>query len=225
MLFNSLDFAVFLCLVLGVVAALPHRAQNRFLLLASYAFYAAWDWRFLALIALSTGVDYAVSHALEKTDDRGKRRRLLAVSATVNLGILGFFKYFNFFAESGAGFLQWLGIPVGDVTLTIVLPVGISFFTFQTMSYTIDAYWRRLEPVKSFTDFALFVAFFPQLVAGPIERADRHLIPQITRPSAQAYAGGREVLAPAAFGLILSGLSSRRPVIADQLASVVDQVF
>jgi alginate O-acetyltransferase complex protein AlgI len=180
MLFNSLRFALFFPVVYLIYLRLPHRQQNLFLLAASYFFYGSWNWRFLSLLALSTIVDFycgARIHALSGP----KRKRYLIVSLVTNLGILGVFKYFNFFADSLRDLLMSLGLHVDPVTLNIVLPVGISFYTFQTLSYTIDIYRGTLEPEKSFVDFALFVAFFPQLVAGPIERAARFL-PQIRQP-------------------------------------------
>ncbi len=180
MLFNSLTFLVFLPVVLGLyhVARSSLRAQNALLLVASYVFYGWWDWRFLSLILLSTAVDFAVGRGLARTDDDRARKRLLFVSLGANLGLLGFFKYFGFFVDSAIDAFASLGIQASAPTLSIVLPVGISFYTFQTLSYTIDVYRRRLEPTDDALTFALFVAFFPQLVAGPIERAS-HLLPSL----------------------------------------------
>ena len=172
MLFIEPRFAGFLALVLVVHWALrSHRHRKLFLLAASYAFYAGWNWKFLSLIFLSTVIDFTVGLRLGSEERVPWRKRWLAVSVVANLGFLAFFKYYNFFADSAADFLRWLGFQPNDLTLRIVLPVGISFYTFQTMSYTIDVYRRNLEPVRRFSDFALFVAFFPQLVAGPIVRA------------------------------------------------------
>ncbi len=218
MVFNSLDFAVFLAVLLPLVLLLPHRAQNRLLLVASYVFYAAWDWRFLGLIALSTIVDYAVGRALGSTDDARRRRQLVTLSLVVNLGILGCFKYLDFFADGLVELLGIFGVQLRSFDLDIVLPVGISFYTFQTLSYTIDIYRKRLEPTRNFPDFALFVAFFPQLVAGPIERASR-LLPQITTPrrfSLPVFGSG--------CWLVLWGLF-KKAVIADNLAALVDGVY
>ncbi|MCA9916907.1 MAG: MBOAT family protein [Anaerolineales bacterium] len=185
MLFNSGVFLAFFAIVYTLYLLLNKRVrwQNVLLLGASYYFYGRWDWRFLALIAISTVVDFFVGRAIgaipaDTPANLLKRKRLLAVSMMINLGILGFFKYFNFFIASFADLLQLVGLQADFVTLNIILPVGISFYTFQTMSYTIDIYRRELEPAQNFLDFAVFVAFFPQLVAGPIERAV-NLLPQV----------------------------------------------
>ena len=180
MLFNSLDFAIFLPIVFALYWLVPNRhlkIQNALIVLASYVFYACWDWRFLSLILLSTGVDYWVGLQLEKTQKTKVRKWLLWTSIAVNLGILGFFKYFNFFVDNFNTAFSFFGAPLQLGTLEIILPVGISFYTFQTLSYTIDIYRKKLEPTRDFVTFAAFVSFFPQLVAGPIERAS-HLLPQ-----------------------------------------------
>ena len=186
MLFNSVSFLLFCPVVLAGYYALSLRGQNMWLLVASYFFYGSWDWRFLSLILLSTAVDYAVAARLGQTSRPETRKALLAISVCTNLGILGFFKYFNFFAESMAALLAGLGVDVHMSTLNIVLPVGISFYTFQTLSYTIDIYRRRIQPTRDPLAFALFVAYFPQLVAGPIERAS-HLLPRLVRPRRVAW--------------------------------------
>ena len=180
MSFNSLNFLWFFLVVYTAYRALgkSRRAQNVLLLVASYFFYGAWDYRFLALILLSTAIDYVVGASIARTEDQAVRKRWLLLSIFSNLGILGFFKYFNFFAESLSSLLS---LSSDSLTLSIVLPVGISFYTFQSLSYTIDIYRGEMEPCKSFPDFALYVAFFPQLVAGPIERAKR-LIRQVENP-------------------------------------------
>jgi len=218
MVFNSLEFAAFFLLVFALYHALGHRAQNALLLGASYVFYGAWDWRFGGLIALSTVVDYTVGLKLAATDDDARRKRWLMASVATNLGILGTFKYAGFFADSLAELAAVGGLDLPRVTTEIVLPVGISFYTFQTLSYTIDIYRRQLQPTRRFIDFALFVAFFPQLVAGPIERASR-LLPQVLAPRRLTAAG---------FGsgcwLILRGLF-KKVVLADNLAPLVDRVF
>ncbi len=218
MLFNSLEFLIFFIIVYLLYRVSGHRFQNRMLLLASYFFYGCWDWRFLGLIWLSTVVDYLCGLKLHSSNDPARRRLFLAISLITNLGILAFFKYFNFFAESLGGLFGFFGFELDYVTLNIILPVGISFYTFQTMSYTIDIYRKQLEPARDFFDFALFVAFFPQLVAGPIERA-RQLLPQITAPRIvtddQVYKG---------LWLILWGLF-KKVFIADNLARIVDLVF
>ena len=184
MLFNSGDFFFFFIVVYLLYVKLPHRGQNILLLVASYFFYGYWDVRFLALIFISTIVDYTAGlvihrHKLSHNEKLAKRWMLLSVA--VNLGILGTFKYFNFFAESFTDFAHLFGWEVSYTTLKIILPAGISFYTFQTMSYSLDIYRGSLKPTKHFFDFALFVSFFPQLMAGPIERA-RRLLPQIQKP-------------------------------------------
>ena len=218
MLFNSLIFLVFLAVVLVVYPRLTHRRQNLFLLAASYVFYGYWDWRFLSLLLISTAVDFYVGRRLHRTEGRTRRRRWLAVSLIVNLGILGFFKYWGFFVDSAATVLEACGLQSHRPVLSIVLPVGISFYTFQTLSYTFDIYRRRLEPTDRFLDFALFVGFFPQLVAGPIERAV-NLLPQITHPRTVTRRHWITGL-----NLILIGYL-RKVAIADTLAPIVDQVF
>lgn len=218
MLFNTLDFALFLAVVLVFYHALSRRWQNLFLLGASYFFYASWDWRFLGLLVLSTLVDFVVGARIASTDLPRRRRALLTLSLGVNLGVLGFFKYFDFFAEGFADLLATLGFEASPFVLGVVLPVGISFYTFQTLSYTIDIYRGQLEPTKSPIDFALFVSFFPQLVAGPIERAKR-LLPQIE--------GEREVTWAAArtgAWLILWG-TFKKVYIADNVGHLADAVF
>ena len=181
MLFNSFEFAVFFILVFSLYLFLSHKWQNRMLLVASYIFYGWWDWRFLFLIFTSTVLDYICGLKIYKTNDTKKRKLFLFFSIFGNLSILGFFKYFNFFAHSLQALISRFGFFIQPRFLSIILPVGISFYTFQTMSYTIDIYRREMRPTKKFFDFALFVAFFPQLVAGPIERA-RRLLPQILAP-------------------------------------------
>jgi alginate O-acetyltransferase complex protein AlgI len=151
------------------------------LLVASYVFYGVWSWKFLSLIAISTVVDYAVGLMIHRTPGHIERRWLLALSCEVNLGILGYFKYCNFFVDSFVDLLSTFGFSAHYIPLTIVLPMGISFYTFQTMSYTIDIYRGKLAPTHKFLDFSLYVAFFPQLVAGPIERAST-LLPQVMSP-------------------------------------------
>ena len=216
MSFDSLVYALFLPVVLLAYWQLGLRGQNRLLLAASYVFYGWWDWRFCGLLALSTMVDWAVARGLERTGVEARRRVLLSVSVLVNLGVLGFFKYFSFFMDSAERVLSSLGLEATTPTLTILLPVGISFYTFQTMAYTIDVYRRRVRAVPQLLDLALYVSFFPQLVAGPIERPGR-LLPQLTSP--------RQVPDPAAlrgaFALIVLGLV-KKVVIADTMAPIVD---
>lgn len=218
MLFTQLTFWVFFAIVAALYVLLPHRAQNRMLLVASYVFYGAWDWRFLSLILLSTVVDYAVGLRMASEDHQQRRKRLLMISLAVNLGMLGVFKYFGFFVTSFEALLAQVGYQTDPFVLSIVLPVGISFYTFQTLSYTIDIYRRELKPCRDFLDFALFVAFFPQLVAGPIERA-RNLLPNIAAPRVLSWdALGRGAV------LCLLGLI-KKVVIADAIAPSVDAVY
>ena len=220
MLFNSFEFLAFFAVVYAAYLALSrsHRGQNLLLLGASLVFYGWWDWRFLGLMLLSIAVDWTLARAIDASDDATRRKRLLLVSVATQLTILGAFKYFGFFAHSLALALASLGLEVHAPTLSLVLPVGISFYTFQTMSYTIDVYRRAVAPVRRFTDFALFIAFFPQLVAGPIERAT-HLLPQILRPRTLTWDGVHTGVF-----LVLVGLF-KKVVIADNLALVADEVF
>lgn len=188
------------------------------LLVASYIFYGAWDWRFLGLILASTVIDYIVGLKMFASASPARRRVLLHLSLGFNLGMLGVFKYMGFFAESFAVFAAGFGWEPGALTLNIVLPVGISFYTFQTLSYTIDIHRRRLEPTRDFFDFALFVAFFPQLVAGPIERAS-NLLPNIANPRNLSWnAAGTGVV------LCLLGLI-KKVVVADGVAPSVNAIY
>lgn len=217
-LFNSFTFVIFLAVVLPTYYALSHKWQNRFLLIASYVFYGAWDWRFLSLLAASTIVDYAVSHAIGRSDDDRRRRTLLVLSLAFNLGLLAFFKYFGFFVDSMNDLLAACGIGHLSWALQVVLPVGISFYTFQTMAYTIDVYRRQQVPPRDFIAFALYVSYFPQLVAGPIERAG-HLLPAIL---------GKRTVTPeriaAGLQLMLLGYV-KKIAIADAVAPYVSEIF
>lgn len=205
MLFTQPIFFVFFAIVLTVVwTSRQNHHRKAALLAASYVFYAAWDWRFLSLIVASTLVDYMAVNGMKQCRLETSRRRWLQLSLVFNLGMLGFFKYFNFF--------------VGHRVLEIVLPVGISFFTFQTMSYTIDVYRRRLEPAENWLDFALFVGFFPQLVAGPIVRA-AHFLPQLERSPSFSSIQTRRFLTLFLVGFV------KKTCIADNVAPYVDQVF
>ncbi len=184
MLFNSGQFFFFFIAVYLLYLKLPHRWQNITLLVASYIFYGAWDVRFLILIFVSTVVDYSAGILIYENQESNRiqaAKRWMILSVVVNLGILGFFKYFNFFAENFTDFVHIFGWQVSNPTLQIILPAGISFYTFQTMSYSLDIYRGQLKPTRHFFDFALFVSFFPQLMAGPIERA-RRLLPQVMKP-------------------------------------------
>ena len=194
------------------------KAQNVLLVIASYIFYGYWDWRFLFLLIFSTVVDFVVAKLIDRTASERQKKIWLGVSLVSNLSILGFFKYFNFFTASFTDLLSTIGIPVNDLTVKVILPVGISFYTFQTLSYTIDVYRGHLKPAKSIIDFAVYVAFFPQLVAGPIERATSFL-PQISNPRkidlSQINAG---------IFLIIWGYF-KKLVIADNLAQIADSIF
>jgi D-alanyl-lipoteichoic acid acyltransferase DltB (MBOAT superfamily) len=219
MFFDTPVYAFFLALVVFVYWRLGWRSQNRMLLAASYVFYGWWDVRFLALIAISTVVDYYCARAIAASADERKRRMLLTLSLAVNLGFLGVFKYFNFFADSFASALQALGFHhVPAATLRILLPPGISFYTFQEVAYIVDVYHRKIEPADSLVEYALFISLFPHLIAGPIQRPS-HLLPQVQRP--------RELDQERFFNglmLILSGLF-RKAVIADNCGLIADSVF
>ena len=221
MLFNSLDFAIFLPIVFILYWFVTHKnlkLQNFLIVAASYLFYGWWDWRFLSLIIFSTVVDYSVGMALKTENNQTKRKVLLWTSILVNLGFLGFFKYYNFFLDNFVTAFSFLGNPINPQGLNIILPVGISFYTFQTLSYTIDVYKRKLTATKNFVAFSAFVSFFPQLVAGPIERAT-HLLPQFYKRRKFDYA-----LAVDGMRQILWGLF-KKIVIADNCAEFANQIF
>lgn len=218
MLFNTLHFAVFFAVVLVAYFLLSHRKQNILLLVASYFFYACWDWRFLSLIFISTAVDFYVGAALERCTDDRRRKTILSWSIIFNLGFLGIFKYFNFFSAGLSTLLHSIGFEAHTATLAVAIPVGISFYTFQSMSYAIDIYRRDIRPTKSFWDFALSVAFFPHMVAGPIQRA-RSLIDQVERPRTVTRTDIADGL-----HLIIWGLF-KKMVIADNLAITVEKAF
>ena len=219
MLFTEPVFFLFFAAVFAV-AWLERSLRRRklWLLAASYLFYAGWDWRFLSLIALSTVVDFAIGLALERSARAASRRSLLVASLGINLGLLAVFKYYGFFVDSAVGLLSALGLEPAARVPEIVLPVGISFYTFQTLSYTIDVYRGRLAPVRSFTDFALFVSFFPQLVAGPIVRAADFL------PQLESRPRWRDVAVRRNLALFLVGFV-KKACIADGVAPFVDRVF
>lgn len=219
MLFDTPVYFVFLCIVTLLYWSFKHRQQNILLLTASYVFYGWWDARFLTLIAVSTTVDYFCARAIHNSADERRRRLLLALSITVNLTFLGVFKYFNFFVDSFAVALQTLGFnDVPTVALRILLPPGISFYTFQEIAYIVDVYHRRLKPADSLLDYALFISLFPHLVAGPIQRPS-HLLPQVQSERvfrADAFFDG--------IVLILSGLF-RKCVVADNCALIANAAF
>lgn len=221
MLFNSLDFAVFLPIVFVLywfVFKNKLKAQNLLIVGASYLFYGWWDYRFLSLILFSTIVDYSIGRLLAKEEKPIRRKGLLWVSILVNLGFLGFFKYYNFFLDNFVQAFSFFGQDISSSGLNIILPVGISFYTFQTLSYTIDVYKRNLEPTKDFIGFMAFVSFFPQLVAGPIERAT-NLLPQFYVHRKFDYTKAVDGLRQILWGLF------KKVVIADQCAALVNPIF
>ncbi|MFT5168870.1 MAG: alginate O-acetyltransferase complex protein AlgI [Saprospiraceae bacterium] len=221
MLFNSIDFAFFLVIVFCLYWFVTNKnlkIQNTLLVLASYVFYGWWDWKFLSLIIFSSFVDYFVGIALSKKKDKCTRKLLLALSLFINLGFLGFFKYYNFFIESFAEAFTFFGSPISVTSLSIILPVGISFYTFQTLSYSIDVYRKKLEATKDPIAFFAFVSFFPQLVAGPIERAT-NLLPQFYKKRQFDYD-----LAIDGLRQMLCGLF-KKIVIADNCARIVNEIF
>ncbi len=233
MIFTEFRFFLFFAVIFALYWALQSNHWRKVWILAcSYLFYGAWDWRFLSLIVASTLVDYLVglklgvsvgespsaSPASESAAASWGRRQWLMLSLGVNLGTLAFFKYANFFADSAVGFFGWLGLPVNSVTLSIVLPVGISFYTFQTLSYSIDVYKGNLQPQKSLLDFATFVTFFPQLVAGPIVRASDFL------PQLETSRRFKQVNMRACLVLFMVGFF-KKACVSDNLAPIVDQYF
>jgi D-alanyl-lipoteichoic acid acyltransferase DltB (MBOAT superfamily) len=221
MLFNSVEFAVFLPIVFILYwfcTAKSLKLQNLFVVISSYFFYGWWDWRFLSLIFISTLQDYFVAQKIQNTDNEHKRKLWLIISIIVNLGILGFFKYCNFFINSFVETFTLSGIKPNISTLHIILPIGISFYTFQTMSYTIDIYKRKLEPTKDFIAFAAFVSFFPLLVAGPIERAT-NLLSQFLNKRVFDYGKAVDGLRQILWGLF------KKVVVADSCAIYVNSVF
>jgi alginate O-acetyltransferase complex protein AlgI len=221
MLFNSIDFAVFLPLVFivyWIVGSKRIKSQNIILLGASYIFYGWWDWRFLILIVASSLVDFIIGLKLEKETNSTLRKALLITSVAINLGLLGFFKYFNFFLDNFLQAFHWFGYPINQGLLSIVLPVGISFYTFQTLSYTIDVYRGKLSPTRDFIAFSAFIAFFPQLVAGPIERAT-NLLPQFQSERKFNYLKAVDGLRQILWGLV------KKIIIADKCGEYVNLIF
>ena len=221
MLFNSLDFAIFLPIVFIGYWFLFNKtlkSQNLFTLASSYFFYGCWDWRFLSLILFSTIVDYNISIALSSQANIIRRKFLLSVSVLINLGFLAFFKYYNFFLDNFITAFSFFGKEISASSLDIILPVGISFYTFQTLSYTIDVYNKKLDPIKNIIAFSAFVSFFPQLVAGPIERA-KNLLPQFQKrrifKNDIAIDGVKQIL----WGLF------KKVVIADNCAFFCNEIF
>ena len=221
MLFNSIDFAIFLPIVFILYWFIVNKNlkhQNILIVVASYTFYGWWDWRFLSLILFSTIVDYTVGVKLSNEKNISKRKILLWTSILVNLGFLGFFKYYNFFLDNFITAFSFFGTEIKGNSLNIILPVGISFYTFQTLSYTIDVYKKKLEPTKDFIAFSAFVSFFPQLVAGPIERAT-NLLPQFYRKRTFEYDKAVDGLRQILWGLF------KKIVIADNSAQIANEIF
>jgi alginate O-acetyltransferase complex protein AlgI len=221
MLFNSIEFLIFLpavFLLYWFVLQKYVKVQNLLLLTASYVFYGWWDWRFLSLIFISSAIDYTICLFLHNTTNQKKRNFLLLISLVVNLGLLGFFKYFNFFIGSISELISGFGLKPNVSSLRLILPVGISFYTFQTLSYTIDVFNKKIEPTKDIIAFFAFVSFFPQLVAGPIERAS-NLLPQFQRRREFSYPDAVDGLRQ-----ILGGFA-KKVIIADTCAVNADYIF
>ncbi|MEM6515210.1 MAG: MBOAT family O-acyltransferase [Bacteroidota bacterium] len=221
MLFNSIDFAIFLPIVFLLYWFVTNKnlkLQNLLIVVASYVFYGWWDCRFLSLIVFSTVVDYTVGRQLRNEENQLKRKILLWTSILVNLGFLGFFKYYNFFLGNFITAFSFFGQDIQANSLNIILPVGISFYTFQTLSYTIDVYKRKLEPTQDFITFSAFVSFFPQLVAGPIERAT-NLLPQFYNKRSFDYSKAVDGMRQILWGLF------KKIVIADNCAEFANQIF
>jgi len=218
MVFNSLQFLLFFLIVYLLYLRFNHRWQNCLLLIASCIFYGAWDWRFLLLMFVSVTTDFVCARGVSQSSDPKVRKLFLGINIAVSLGILGFFKYFNFFVGNLDALLTFIGLPVHFTVLQIVLPVGISFYTFQAMSYVFDVYRGIITPTRSYWDYALFVTYFPHLVAGPIMKA-KDLLPQILNPRkvelSNIYRGGY---------FIFLGLFQKM-LVADNLAKIVDPVF
>ncbi len=220
MLFNSLEFIIFFVIVFTLYYKTYNqlKLQNILVLVSSYIFYGWWDWRFLSLIIISSVCDFVIGRAIDKSQVKKSRKRLLMLSLFINLGFLGFFKYYNFFAESFSDFVSIFGFETSPFFLNIVLPVGISFYTFQTMSYTIDIYRGKMKSTDNLLQFMTFVSFFPQLVAGPIERAS-NLLPQFAKKRSFNKFEFREGIKQALWGLF------KKIVIADNCAFYVNQIF
>ena len=218
MLFNSFTFWLFYFFVFLFYWKVQHKNQNTLLLIASYFFYGMWDWHFLFLIFASTSIDFFLGEKIYQAQTKKEKKFFLISSIIANLSILGFFKYYNFFSLELNNLFISLGISSMLPTLDIILPVGISFYTFQTMSYSIDIYRSDIKPIKSFKDYALYVSFFPQLVAGPIERSSR-LIPQVIHKRKWKEAYVLEGLYLIFYGLFL------KIVVADNMAPIVNHIF
>jgi len=221
MLFNSIDFAIFLPIVFLLywfVANKSLKYQNLLLLASSYFFYACWDWRFLFLLAFSTGLDYFTGLMMSQMDKKIWKKFWLWLSVSINLGFLGFFKYYNFFIDSFSDAIGHFGMHMNPWTLSVILPVGISFYTFHGLSYVLDIYHEKIKPEKNFVEYSVFVSFFPLLVAGPIERAT-HLLPQIKVARTFNYSKAADGLRQILWGLF------KKIVIADNCAEYANTIF
>ena len=221
MFFNSLHFAIFLPIVFIMYWFVGHKSkinQNYILILASYYFYSCWDWRFLFLLVFSTLLDYVSAMKIEKSKTQSERKMWLWLCISINLGFLGVFKYYNFFAASFAELLQSFGVTASPILLKLILPVGISFYTFHGLSYIIDIYYKRIKSEKNFVDYSLFVSYFPLLVAGPIERAT-HLLPQIKVRRKFNFNKAKEGIYQIVWGLV------KKVVIADSCAIYANEIF
>lgn len=221
MFFNSLHFAIFLPIVFIMYWFVGHKSkinQNYILILASYYFYSCWDWRFLFLLVFSTLLDYVSAMKIEQSKTQSERKLWLWICISINLGFLGIFKYYNFFAASFAELVQSFGMTASPILLKLILPVGISFYTFHGLSYIIDIYYGRIKSEKNFVDYSLFVSYFPLLVAGPIERAT-HLLPQIKVRRKFNFNKAKEGIYQIVWGLV------KKVVIADSCAIYANEIF
>jgi alginate O-acetyltransferase complex protein AlgI len=221
MLFNSIDFALFLPLAFFLywfAAKENLKLQNVILLVSSYFFYACWDWRFLFLLVFSTLIDYSTGIKIHEASDIRARKIWLWISIGINLGFLGIFKYYNFFADSFSEALLLLGLKVNPGSINVILPVGISFYTFHGLSYVFDIYNKKIIPERNFISYSVFVSFFPLLVAGPIERAT-HLLPQIIKDRRFDYQKAVDGLRQILWGLF------KKIVIADNCAEYANTIF
>ena len=221
MLFNSISFAIFLPIIFVLYWFFTNKSlklQNLLLLVASFYFYSCWDWRFVFLLLFSILLDYFSGIKMENSKNSNERKFWLWLSIGINLGFLGFFKYYNFFAENFAEMLQNFGLKVNPWTLKVILPVGISFYTFHGLSYVLDIYFKRIKAERNFVEYAVFVSFFPLLVAGPIERAT-HLLPQIKVKREFSYEKAVDGMRQILWGLF------KKMVIADNCAVFANQIF
>lgn len=218
MLFNSFSFAIFLMIVFIIYWAIPHKYRWLLILIASYYFYMSWNVKYVFLILMTTIISYSAAILLEKEDKCKNKKWILSIAAAICLGVLFFFKYFNFVSKSVTGFLNIFSLQLTPLTLSFILPVGISFYTFQTLSYVIDVYKGEVKAEHHFGQYAVFISFFPQLVAGPIERTS-NLLPQIKAEHKFNYD-------QAAYGLkIMAWGYFKKIVIADTLSQYVSKIY